>query len=119
MLKSVWEPDQTLVINNRGLRSPIITKGQTDSKRLDSGCCIDKEIIMNLLTKSELRVNENCFEPKQITIASLFDEDDQTVSECRDIFRSEFFIKIVGEKVLCLLDTGSDISCILEAFLGE
>lgn len=116
MLKLGWEPGQTLGINNSGLRSPISTEGQTDRKGLGSGGCIEKNIIINLLTKSELKANESWVEPEEITAASLFDEEDQIISKSTEISRSEFYIKIFGEKVLCLLDTGCDISCISEDF---
>lgn len=116
MLKTGWEPGQTLGINKRGLRSPIITKGQTDRKGLGSGGSIDQQIIINLLTKSEVGGNGGYLEPEQITLASLFDEDDQLSTESMDIVKSEFSIKILGEKVLCLLDTGCDVSCISETF---
>lgn len=119
MMSLGWEPGQTLGRRNSGLRKPIVATGQCSTAGLGSGITknnlgnIELQVVGALKSQSDLDKIPLAL-PE--LISSLFDEEDNITVDRLEMFKSEIGIEIFDKQVVCLVDTGSDITCISESF---
>lgn len=112
MLKMGWKPRQTLGKNNNGLIIPISTLSQHP-------ILLNREIIQLLQMRTDSATQVD-IQLENLLVTSLFDEEDNMSSENRVVLlRSEIKVIVMGNAVDCLVDTGSDVTCISDAFWNE
>lgn len=117
MMSLGWQPGQTLGLRDSGLKKPIEAIGQTTKAGLDyfNAHKLESQIVRVLGDKGNSNSQDTVSVDNSI-IASMFDEEDHTENEQVECIRSEIHVELFGEKVRCLIDTGSDITCISETF---
>lgn len=109
-----WKPRQTLGKNYKGLRKPISIS--TNYCYFGLGFSVDK-LIDILHDKSNIDLSNILVLDNRLS--SLFEEEDYSFTNSNNIIRSEVELNIFNRKEGCLVDTGSDITCISEAFWSE
>lgn len=114
-----WEPGQTLGTRDNGIRKPIVAKGQCSKAGLGSGIkrnnLTNNDLQIVEVLKTQSNVDKIPLKQKEV-ISSLFNEEDNITADRLEIFRSEIGIEIFNKLAVCLVDTGSDITCISESF---
>ena len=115
MVRTGWTPGEPLGKSNKGILKPIEAKGQ--SGRTGLGFmnvikCISGliETRFNLLSAEKMIKND--------LVNTVFDEDQRT-KEYIEGMRPDIYVVCEGLKIMALLDTGSDITCISEALYKE
>lgn len=121
MLNMGWKPGQMLGIRNSGLLAPIRPGRQTKYRGFGSGVILsncsnlDFQLVDILKFRSQLSAFDSIH--TEGTVCSLFDEDsDVNKTDRLEPVKSLIEVNILNEKVACLVDTGSDITCISNTF---
>ncbi|KAI5633930.1 integrase core domain-containing protein [Phthorimaea operculella] len=121
-----WKPGQTLGKNNNGLRKPIIpdieqTRMAGDRRGLGykNDEIDDPNLELAIVNTMQIQSDQltDSIPTESSLVSSLFDEEDNAVFDGRmEVIRAEIEVKVFGKRFICLVDTGSDVTCVSESF---
>ncbi|KAI5638725.1 AMP-binding enzyme domain-containing protein [Phthorimaea operculella] len=121
-----WKPGQTLGKNNNGLRKPIIpdieqTRMAGDRRGLGykNDEIDDPNLELAIVNTMQIQSDHltDSIPTESSLVSSLFDEEDNAVFDERmEVIRAEIEVKVFGKRFICLVDTGSDVTCVSESF---
>lgn len=124
-----WNPGNTLGIRNNGLKSPIepvlllprlglgdhnVNMYKIGTNNVDDNM-LQQQIIHSLGLQTDTRA-PNAIHIEEKVISSLFEEEVSIDDSKVELFKSEIKVDILGNSVVALVDTGSDVTCISSAF---
>ena len=125
MSKLGWKPGQSLGKKMTGILKPIKPVYKNDRSGLGAtnlDQCVDPifPIVNMLLNISESKMYKGAIPDEDLVlkVCSVFDEGNSLDldSDNISVIRSEISAEILSNEVNCLIDTGSDVTCVSEVF---
>lgn len=119
MYKMGWKCWESLGIKGSGIKEPIIVKGQTNRNGLGytSANSEEKVTANDLVTvlKYKTELDNDRFYLETHLVNSVF--DDKKALEPEEVMvKSEIEAEVFGVEIKCLIDSGSEITCISDEF---